>query len=161
MPTLSINHVSLHANDLDESTRFYVELFGMTEIPTPNFGFPVQWLRLGAQQLHLFVRDDVSPPTYHHLGLNVDDFHAVYRKVRERQLADGHSFFSKLYELPDGAVQMYLRDPAGNLVEVDWPSITTLDRELVGEIKRLADTVPQTTETMQATLYHDHHEITR
>jgi catechol 2,3-dioxygenase-like lactoylglutathione lyase family enzyme len=155
MPTLSVNHVSLHAYDLDESTRFYVELFGMAPIPTPSFGFPVQWLRLGAQQLHLFVRDNARASAYHHLGLNVEDFHAVYRKVRDRQLADGQAFFSTLYVLPDGAVQMYLRDPAENLVEVNWPDVTTLDRRVVGEVTRLADVVPQTAESLRATLYHD------
>jgi hypothetical protein len=25
----------------------------------------------------------------------------------------------RLYELPDGSVQMYLRGPAGNLIEID------------------------------------------
>jgi hypothetical protein len=39
--------------------------------------------------------------------------------------------------LPDGAVQMYLRDPAGNLVEVNWPDVTTLDREVIPEIGKI------------------------
>jgi hypothetical protein len=39
--------------------------------------------------------------------------------------------------LPDGAVQMYLRDPAGNLVEVNWPDVTTLDREVIPEIQKI------------------------
>ena len=49
-----------------------------------------------------------------------------------------------MYELPDGSVQMYLRDPAGNLVELDWPDVTTLDRSVFPEIKKLGDAVPQT-----------------
>jgi hypothetical protein len=50
-------------------------------------------------------------------------------------------------------VQMYLRDPAGNLVEIDWPDVSTLDRSRIPELKRLADEVPQTDEGLQATLY--------
>ncbi|MDX6536702.1 MAG: hypothetical protein QOD37_1043, partial [Gaiellales bacterium] len=50
-------------------------------------------------------------------------------------------------------VQMYLRDPAGNLVELDWPDVTTLDRSRVPDIKRLADSVPQAPEAQGATLY--------
>jgi hypothetical protein len=30
---------------------------------------------------------------------------------------------------------MYIRDPAGNLVEIDWPDITTLDRSVIGTIR--------------------------
>ncbi len=58
-----------------------------------------------------------------------------------------------MYELPDGSVQMYLRDPAGNLVELDWPDVTTLDRSVLGEIKKLGDSVPQTGDALKATLY--------
>jgi hypothetical protein len=32
---------------------------------------------------------------------------------------------------------MYLRDPAGNLVEVNWPDVTTLDREVIPEIEKI------------------------
>jgi hypothetical protein len=39
--------------------------------------------------------------------------------------------------LPCGAVQMCLRDPAGNLVEVNWPDATTLDRDLIPEIQKI------------------------
>jgi hypothetical protein len=49
---------------------------------------------------------------------------------------------------------MYLRDPAGNLVEVDWPDVTTLDRSVVTAIRRLADERPQSEEASRATLYH-------
>jgi hypothetical protein len=49
---------------------------------------------------------------------------------------------------------MYIRDPAGNLVEVDWPDVSTLDRDVVGEIPRRADQVEQSAEGLRATLYH-------
>jgi YD repeat-containing protein len=58
-----------------------------------------------------------------------------------------------MYELPDGSVQMYIRDPAGNLVEIDWPDVSTLDRSLFPDLKRLGDTVPQTGDALRATLY--------
>ncbi|MCA1729793.1 MAG: VOC family protein, partial [Actinobacteria bacterium] len=46
-------------------------------------------------------------------------------------------YFSNIYELPDGTVQLYLRDPAGNMVEVNWPDVSTLDRSVVGEIEKV------------------------
>jgi lactoylglutathione lyase len=52
---------------------------------------------------------------------------AVYWRAREQRLRDDSAFFSGMYELPDGSVQMYLRDPAGNPIEVDWPDAHTLD----------------------------------
>ena len=122
MRALRINHVSIKADDLEESARFYEDLFGMERIPTPKFpDGPVLWLRLGDQQLHLFERDTPAP-MYHHLAFDVDDFEAVYRKARELGLLDAETWGDQIREHPAGWVQMYLRDPAGNLVEIDWRS---------------------------------------
>mgnify|MGYP003292033530 CR=1 FL=1 len=71
----------------------------------------------------------------------------------ELGILERESFFEDMYELPDGSVQMYVRDPAGNLVEVDWPDVNTLDRSLFPDLKRLGDTVPQTGDALRATLY--------
>jgi len=155
MAAISVNHVSVHANDLEESTRFYERLFGMQRVATPTFAFPVQWLRLGPQQLHLFFRSEISAPRFHHVGLNVDDFEAVYWRVCEQGLQDSSAFFSGIYELPDGSVQMYIRDPADNLIEIDWPEAGTLDERIRGELLALSATVPQTDEALGATLYLD------
>jgi len=146
------NHVSIHARNLEESVRFYVEVLGMAPIPTYAFAFPVQYLRLGDLQLHLFERDTHAPP-YHHIAVDVDDFEAAYLRAKELGILERESFFEDMYELPDGSVQMYLRDPAGNLVEIDWPDVSTLDRSVFGEIKKLGDTVPQTGDALRATLY--------
>ena len=150
MRATGLNHVSVHARDLEESARFYTEVFGMEEIPAPNFPFPVRWLRLGDLQLHLFVSEDPAPRG-HHFGMNVDDFEAAYLKVKELGLREREGFFSKIYELPDGAVQMYLRDPAGNLVEIDWPDVGTLDRSVVTDIEPQPER--QTGDALRATLY--------
>lgn len=129
-------HVSVHAYDLEESVRFYEEIFDMEEIPAPNFPFPVRWFRVGDLQLHLF-QSDAPAPSGHHFGLDVDDFEAIYERARRLGIVDTSDYFSKVYELPDGAVQLYLRDPAGNMVEVNWPDVTTLDRSVVGEIQKV------------------------
>ena len=154
MRATGFNHVSIHADDLEESVRFYVEVLGMERIPTYNFAFPVQYLRLGDLQLHLFERE-APAPAYHHIGINVDDFEEAYERARDLGIRERESFFEDMYELPDGSVQMYLRDPAGNLVELDWPDVTTLDRSRLPELKRLGDSVPQTGDALRATLYLD------
>src|SRR5712692_4333537 len=80
---LRINHVSIAAKDLEKSTRFYEDVFAMERIPTPTFGAPVQWLRVGDMQLHLFL-DGGAAPSRHHLGITVDDFDAAYEAVKAR-----------------------------------------------------------------------------
>ena len=152
MRATGFNHVSLVAHDLERSVRFYTEIFGMERIATYTFAFPVQYLRLGDLQLHLFERD-APAPAYHHIGIDVDDYEEAYRRARELEILEKESFFSDMYELPDGSVQMYVRDPAGNLVELDWPDVTTLDRSVFPEIKKLADDVEQTPEGLRSTLY--------
>jgi YD repeat-containing protein len=89
------------------------------------------------------------------VGLNVDDFGAVYRRACEQRLHDDSAFFSAMYELPDGSVQMYLRDPADNLVEIDWPDARTLDARIREDVIPLSATVPQTGDALSATLYLD------
>ena len=143
-------HTSVHADDLDESVRFYNELFGMEEIPAPDFPFPVRWLRLGDLQLHLFQSEDLAPKG-HHFGVDIDDFEATYVKVGKMDVREKEGYFSYLYEIPDGAVQMYLRDPAGNMVEVNWPDASTLDRSVVTE--EIHKIEAETAESAKATLY--------
>jgi catechol 2,3-dioxygenase-like lactoylglutathione lyase family enzyme len=153
MRATGFTHVSIHADDLEESVRFYVEVFGMRHVESPDFSFPVEWLVLGDQQLHLFLRDNVPAPEFHHIGLDVDDFEAAYRVAVERDLFDPQAGSPNVRELNDGAAQMYLRDPAGNLVEVNWPDVSTLDRSVVTDIVRIADERPQSPEAQRAHLY--------
>ncbi len=151
MRAIRFNHVSIHAVDMEESLRFYVELFGMEHLPSPDFEHRVEWLGLGDQQLHLFLRETPAPQ-YHHLGLDVDDFEAVYVIARQRGLLDDATF-APVRELNDGSVQMYLRDPAGNLVEIDWPDVDSLDRTVVTEIRHINDERTQSGRARQARLY--------
>jgi len=152
MRAKGFTHVSIHAYDLEESLRFYVEVLGMRRVPSPDFAQPVEWLELGGQQLHLFLSDGPAPQA-HHIGLDVDDFEAAYRIASERGLFDGEVFGAEVRELNDGAVQMYLRDPAGNLVELNWPDAGTLDRSVVTNIVHIEDERPQSDEARLATLY--------
>src|SRR5919204_232092 len=84
-------HVSIHAYDFEESLRFYEDVFGMRRVPSPDFSLPVEWLELGDQQLHLFHSEDPAP-RIHHIGLDVDDFEAVYRIAVDRGLFDRDAF---------------------------------------------------------------------
>ena len=80
MRATGLNHVSVHARDLEESVRFYTGVFGMEEIPAPKFPFPVRRLRLGDVQLHLYVSGGPAPKG-HDFAMNVDGFEAAYLRV--------------------------------------------------------------------------------
>lgn len=150
--TSRINHVSINARDLQESVDFYIDLLGAEPIPTPNFGLPVRWLALGSTQLHLFERD-VTPNSHHHLGITVDDLEPVYRAAERHGAFDDDAFRNHLVELPGDVVQLYLRDPAGNLVEIDYHGADRLPDDIRARLKRLWDLNPQTDENMRGRLF--------
>ncbi len=163
MPTNTVNHVSVPAKNLEESIEFYIELFGpesCERIPTPNFGFgvPAQWLRIGDGQVHLFVLDIPIAARYYHFGVSargVEQFHRIYQFASERGILDSQTFGHHLYELPGGCAQLYVIDPAGNLVEIDWPDASELDPAIVTDIKRIADRAEQSEENLRSSLFFD------
>jgi catechol 2,3-dioxygenase-like lactoylglutathione lyase family enzyme len=130
-----LNHVSVSAPDIEASARFYTELFGLEEIPAPDFGYPVRWFRAGDLQLHLF-RADVPAPQRHHfaLSLSAADFCSVYVRAKREGFLDGRG----VRRLPDGCAQAYVRDPAGNMIEINAPSADSLDTAIVGELTRVS-----------------------
>jgi catechol 2,3-dioxygenase-like lactoylglutathione lyase family enzyme len=155
-----INHVSIHARDLQESVSFYVELLGAEPIPTPNFGLPVQWLALGRTQLHLFERD-LQPTSHHHLGITVDDLEGPYAVAARRDAFDRAAFGNHLVELPGDVVQLYVRDPAGNLIELDMYGADRLSPGLRAELKALSDFHPQSEDNMRGRLFVPAHALDR
>ncbi|MCY4088165.1 MAG: VOC family protein [Actinomycetia bacterium] len=154
MRVTALNHVSIPAVDLEASKRFYTEVFGMDVLPAPNFGMNVVWLRIGNRQIHLF-ETDTPPGGYQHLGMEVDDFEHAYRKLKEVTAFGGDDgYFGKMYVMPDGGVQMYFHDPAGNMLEIDHPSVDELDRDLFGDdLEVIVELRHQTEENLRASLW--------
>ena len=150
MRVTGINHVSISARDLDESVRFYEEVLGMERIPTPVFATRVQWLRCGNLQLHLFLDETGEAPARHHIGLTIDDFDSAYQAVSEWTSSE---WGNDLVELPSGQIQLYFRDPSDNLIELNWPDASSIDRSKYPTLRRLVDVMPQTEESLQAVLY--------
>jgi hypothetical protein len=103
-------------------------------------------------QLHLFERPDRAP-AYHHFALTVDDFEVTYARAEAQEAFERAAFGHHLYELPGDCVQLYLRDPAGNLVEVDAPGASGLPAQLRSQLRRLADVQPQNPDNLAARLY--------
>ena len=106
---------------------------------------------MGNLQLHLFLDESGDrAPVRHHLGLTVDDFDAAYDAVAAWTSGE---WGSELVELPSGQVQLYFRDPAYNLIELNWPDVSTLDRSRYPQLRRLANVIAQPEESRDAVLY--------
>jgi catechol 2,3-dioxygenase-like lactoylglutathione lyase family enzyme len=147
-----INHVSVNARHLRESVNFYVELLGAEPIPTPNFGVPVQWLALGRTQLHLYEQD-LQPTSLHHFAVTVDDLEPAYRVGHRLDAFDRQAFGNHLVELPGDVVQLYVRDPSGNLVEIDQYGAGRLPDDLRTVLRGIWDINPQSDENMRGRLF--------
>lgn len=154
MKVTGFNHLSIGSKNLAESVKFYETVLGMETIPSYNFGFKTKYLRCGELQLHIFELED-QVPRYQHFAVDVDDFHAAYDAAKAIGALDSTAFRNSVNELPDGCVQMYLRDPDGNLIEIDWPNVETLDRSRIPEMKLLTEFAEQDSEGLAASLYLD------
>ncbi len=151
MAATGINHVSILTRDLDESERFYAELVGAERVDSPNFGTPVRWLRVGDVQIHL-LQDRGGGGGAGHFGITVDDLEAAYDRARMLGAFDPAANGHYLWELPEGAVQLYLRDPSGNLVEVNTHDVSELSESVRVDVRALVDAQPQSSENLRARL---------
>lgn len=149
------NHVSIPAKDFGASEAFYRELLGCERITAPNFGFPVCWLRLGDLQLHLQrVGPEAGVLTYQHFAVTVEDFVGVYRALRDRGAFEEGTRYADIWLLPSGELQMFARDPSGNLIEINHPDASRVDLTAFARPpRRLSDEVPQEPEHTGATLF--------
>jgi catechol 2,3-dioxygenase-like lactoylglutathione lyase family enzyme len=150
--TIGINHVSVNARDVQESMDFYVELLGAEPVPSPNFGNNVQWLAIGSTQLHLFERD-VEVPSRHHFAVTVEDLEPAYRAAERRGAFEHEAFGNHLIELPGDVVQLYVRDPVGNLMEINQAGVERLPDDIRAELKPIWELNPQSEEDMRGRLF--------
>ena len=115
-------------------------------------GTGLRWLGMGDTQLHLF-QGPVEAPARRHFALAVDDLPTIYRRAGELGAYDSEAFGHHLFELPGDVAQLYLRDPGGNLVEVDSPRASGLPDSIREDMKPLGDAHPQSAENRLARLY--------
>ena len=126
-----IDHVTLVARDLAASRRFYVERLGMDDVPRPAFDFAGLWLRAGETLVHLILESDRSGPAGvnedgrakttrgHHLAFAVDDAAVAAAELE----AAGVPFLTRPKLRPDGAVQTFVLDPDGHVIELTSPTV--------------------------------------
>lgn len=113
MKLSGVHHVSLNVHDTEEVGRFYTDVLGLEKLPRPDFGFPGMWLRAGGQEIHLMEVKDHHAPDGYHFAFAVDDLDQSVEELRGRGIK-----VSDPRQLPGGR-QSFLRDPAGNIVELN------------------------------------------
>lgn len=115
-----LNHVALLVADVERSCEFYLHVLRLQPIPRPAFDFPGAWFQLGTrQELHLIGgRSDqiVSGNRSNHFALLTHEI-AAWEKHLISVSADFHP--KKLR--PDGAEQIFVRDPDGHTIELCSP----------------------------------------
>jgi catechol 2,3-dioxygenase-like lactoylglutathione lyase family enzyme len=120
MTILELNHVAVYITDVKQSTEFYRDVLRLEPIPRPAFNFPGAWFRLGKEQeLHLLA--DCGPAFFashdrNHFALRVDNIEAW-----EIHLKKIGADYAPKKQRPDGAWQVFLRDPDGHRIELFTP----------------------------------------
>ena len=124
----TLDHVTLVVNDLEASRAFYCDLLGMQQVDRPGFSFNGSWFQAGETQIHLILEHDesgasgertdlVKSSRNRHFAFEVDDGHAAGDALKAR----GVPILSGPKERPDGAVQVFVVDPDGHVVELCSP----------------------------------------
>jgi catechol 2,3-dioxygenase-like lactoylglutathione lyase family enzyme len=111
-----IHHVGLVVTDVDAARHFYLDRLGLSERDDrPDFGFGGAWLQVGDQQVHLIEGREPAPGGGH-FALAVDDLDSVVAQLRGAGVTVSDP-------VPVGTGrQSFVRDPSGNVVELNQPS---------------------------------------
>jgi catechol 2,3-dioxygenase-like lactoylglutathione lyase family enzyme len=113
----ALHHVNVTTPSKLESAakEFYGSVLGLQQVPKPAAARQSgAWYQIGATQLHLSVEDDPSGPlSSRHVCFMVSDLAAAENKFRQA----GVEIIPDARPVP-GSPRFYVRDPAGNQLEI-------------------------------------------
>lgn len=109
-------HAALLVTDLERAKAFYSGVLGLKEKKRHTFNFAGAWYDLGDAELHLMVTDmklpdgQDRPHRDFHVAFEIEDFEETRRSIIESgiEYREGRS----------GLAQLFVRDPDGNLIEL-------------------------------------------
>ena len=117
----ALQHVNIHAADVERSREFYVRVLGLQVGPRPpvaSFGY---WLYLGGQPvIHLVQRAADAPPP----GASGAIDHVAFRGIdlaatRDVLRAEGVPFREAVIPR-DQSIQLFVHDPDGVKIELNF-----------------------------------------
>jgi catechol 2,3-dioxygenase-like lactoylglutathione lyase family enzyme len=123
----ALNHFTIRTVDLAATRRFYVEVLGLEEGHRPPLGFPGHWLYCGGiPTVHLVGprEEEAGKParTPQHTGLfdHIAFSCTGLKEMRERLVRHGVPFSERIVPR-DRQTQLFLHDPDGVAVELNYP----------------------------------------
>lgn len=140
MPINKLAHYSIRTTDLEASRRFYTEILGFRVGFRPPFQFPGLWLYMGDDEqeygtVHIIGIDpndpqglidylgDKSPDslqgtgTVDHIAFTATDLAGMRRNLAARGLSFRERTVPAL-----GLHQLFLEDPSGVTIELNYPA---------------------------------------
>jgi catechol 2,3-dioxygenase-like lactoylglutathione lyase family enzyme len=125
-----INHVALVVKNLEEACEFYEKELGLEAIPAFLFDYPTAFFKFNeTQQLHLTEWDDAYS-FRGHICVTMDDINETFWRMKALGIIDT-SPWGKVRVLPGGNIQMFVRDPSGNLLELSNPPSFKIDPKIL------------------------------
>ena len=118
-----VQHISVNVSDAEEIGRFYIEVLGLERLPRPDFGFPGMWLRVpDGREIHLQQVEEHKAPRMQHFAFEVPDLDDAREELVGQDIK-----VSEPFAIPErGGRQCFFKDPAGNLLELNEPAVSTI-----------------------------------
>lgn len=128
----NLHHVNLMVDDLDKGVAFYRDIVGLELDDTPDHDFPSQFFKFGnGTQIHMNEFND-DKGFRSHFCIVVDDFGEVFRRMKAAGVID-ITPWGKVRRITTGSMQMFARDPSGNLVEIASRPNDVIDPDILGD----------------------------
>ena len=118
---VALNHVAIQVNDLNISTAFYKDIFGLSEVPAP---FPIaRWLKTSnGLMLHIVSGRNrpLDSTRWDHFALACDSMDALIARLETKGIPWSDINGKPEVQIrPDGVKQIFVRDPDGYWIEVN------------------------------------------
>jgi catechol 2,3-dioxygenase-like lactoylglutathione lyase family enzyme len=116
-----LQHINIHAEDLERSKTFYVRVLGLSVGPRPPVASVGYWLYLGAQPVVHLVQGAPGSPSgaqtgaIDHVAFHGTDLDALRRTLR----AEGVPFQERVIPR-DQSIQVFVHDPDGVKIELNF-----------------------------------------
>lgn len=119
MPLKKLDHINIRTSRLDTLVAFYKDALGLSAGWRPSFQFGGAWLYCGelavVHLVEVAEQPDVGQPQLEHYAFRCDDLPAQEAALERLGVACDRRV------VPDsGNVQLFLRDPDGNRIELQF-----------------------------------------
>ena len=124
-----IDHITLVVNDLDKSKQFYCDFLGMENVTRPGFNFSGLWFKAGNTLIHLILETDKTGERGVHNPERNNSTRAHHFAFLSENVKEAFEYLEKMgvpilkqpTDRPDGALQGFVNDPDGHVVELSEP----------------------------------------